>query len=379
MIRVMRVIARANVGGPALQVSVLMTGLDPDRFTSRLLVGSVDATEADYFDLRAPDVPRTQVPGLGRTVRPTDDARAFRAIVREIDRFKPHIVHTHTAKAGVLGRIAARWCRVPATVHTFHGHLLRGYFSPAKTRAIVLTERALAPSTTRIATVGSRVRDDLLAAGIGQPEQYVVVPPGITTEPAPARAAARARLDLDDDARVVAFVARLTAIKRPDRFAEIAHVVARDVKDAVFIVAGEGDLLGELRAQCADLGDRVRFLGWRGDVETIYAAADVVALTSDNEGMPVSLIECAMYGCPAVTTDVGSAREVVVDGVTGFVCERDVDALAVPIKRLLDDSILASRLGEAARARAQEMFSASRLIADTERVYREIAATKGFA
>jgi glycosyltransferase involved in cell wall biosynthesis len=336
----------------------------------------VEEDEADYLDLRARDVPHVRLTALGRAVRPADDLRALRGIVHEIRRFDPHIVHTHTAKAGTLGRVAARICRVPGIVHTFHGHLLHGYFSPTKTRAIVAVERGLARGTTRLAAVGEQVRDELLAAGIGRLAQYVIVPPGVGMPPVPQRLVARARLGIDPSVPAVAFVARLTAVKRPDRFAEMAHHVSALCPDVVFIVAGEGELLADLQARVADLGDRVRFLGWRSDVETVYAAADVVVLTSDNEGMPVSLIEAAMCGRAAVTTNAGSASEVVHDGVTGVVTPKDVRQLGQAVVRLLSVPELADHMGRKAAELARDRFGAERLVADTARIYDDVAQVK---
>lgn len=375
-IRVMRVIARMNVGGPALQVTGLAEDLDAGRFDHRLLVGSVGPDEADYLDLRAPHVEVTRVRGLGRSLRPTDDARALATLVAEVRRFRPHIVHTHTAKAGVLGRLAAVAGRTPIRVHTFHGHLLHGYFPPATTKAVVTVERALARATTRLVAVGERVRDDLLAAHIGRPDQYDVVPPGIPLRPASDALDARGALALPPDVPVVAFVARLTQVKRPDRFVDVARIVRRSVPDAVFVVAGEGALLDEMRRSAADLGDAMRFVGWRSDVETVYAASDVVALTSDNEGMPVSLIEASAAGRPCVTTDVGSASEVVSDGVTGFVVAVDADAVADGVVRVLSDRALGRRMGAAAAERAVSRFSRARLVADTESIYERLVATR---
>ena len=362
-----------NVGGPALQVTALSRGLVPPRFETRLLVGSVDAGEADYLELRAPDLPVVKVHGLGRAPSPVDDVAALRRIVREIRAFRPHIVHTHTAKAGVLGRMAAQACRVPATVHTFHGHLLHGYFSPNVRRAVVQTERTLARRTTRLVAVGARVRDDLLAAGIGKPAQFTVVPPGVELPPALAPDEARRLLGLPQGAPVVSFVARLTEVKRPDRFAEVALELARRIPGAAFAVCGEGKLLGDLRHHLAPLGDQVHFLGWRPDVENVYAASDVVVLTSDNEGMPVSLIEAATVGTAAVTTDVGSAREVVVHGQTGYVTSRAVADIAGAVEQLVDNPVLRQAMGRAAVEHARAHFSADRLVGDTARLYEELA------
>ncbi|MEJ7583480.1 MAG: glycosyltransferase, partial [Acidimicrobiales bacterium] len=194
-LRVLRVIARMNVGGPARQVAVLSRHLDPTRFEQRLLVGSVGAGEADDLQLRDVDLPHRRVAGLGRAPNGLDDVRALATLVREVRRFRPHIVHTHTAKAGVLGRVAALAARAPgsgpALVHTFHGHLLHGYFPARITTAVIAAERLLARRTDRLVAVGARVRDELLAAGIGRPDRWAVLPPGIELRAVPDRAAAR--------------------------------------------------------------------------------------------------------------------------------------------------------------------------------------------
>jgi len=372
-IRVLRVVARMNVGGPAVQVSALATGLDPSRFESRLLVGSVGPGEADHLDLRGRGVPHQRITGLGRAPHPLDDARALGQIVREVRRFRPHIVHTHTAKAGVLGRLAAMRGRVPIRVHHFHGHLLHGYFSPAKTRAVIEVERLLARSTTRLLTVGTRVRDELIAARIGRVGQYRVMPPGVDLGPVPPRDEARRALGLPADVPVIAYVGRLIPVKRPDRLLEVAAALSSRGRDVTTLVVGDGPLRAETEAGARAADTPVRFLGWRSDIEAIYAAADVVVLTSDNEGMPVSLIEAALAGRPAVTTRVGSAPEVVVDGVTGFVTDASASAVVEALERLLADDQERAAMGVAARERAEREFSAARLIRDTEDLYEQLA------
>jgi glycosyltransferase involved in cell wall biosynthesis len=377
-LRVLRVIARMNVGGPALQVTGLVEGMDADRFDHRLLTGFVEEGEGDYLDLRAPHLPVMRVEGLGRSPDPLDDVRALRCLVREMRAFRPHVVHTHTAKAGVLGRVAARAAGVPVVVHTFHGHLLHGYFSPTVTRAVVQVERTLARGSTRLVAVGDQVRRDLLDAGIGRPEQYVVAPPGIALPAAPPRDQARASLGLPSDGLVVAFVARLTQIKRPERFVELARRLAPSHPDVTFVVVGEGDLLDGLQRDASDVGDRLRFLGWRGDVERVYAASDLVVLTSDNEGMPVSLIEAALCGVPAVSTRVGSVAEVVLDGTSGLLIDRPDDhLLAEAVSGLLRDAAHRRAMGEAALAHAQVSFSRGRLVDDTQRLYEQAVLEAG--
>jgi glycosyltransferase involved in cell wall biosynthesis len=374
-VRVLRVIARLNVGGPALQAAVLSRGLDPDRFEQRLVAGALGPREGDYVALRAPDLQVSYLPGLGRTPQPFDDLQALAGLVRTIRAFRPHIVHTHTAKAGVLGRLAARMCGVPATVHTFHGHLLNGYFSPLVSRGVVHVERIFARGTTRLVAVGDQVRQDLLAAGIGRPDQYEVVAPGVRLPPAPPRSVAFKQLGLPPDQRMVTFVARMTAVKRPDRFADMAAIVAARHPEALFVAVGDGELADDLAKQAARAGVPIRLLGWRAQMETVYAASDVVVLTSDNEGMPVSLIEAQAAGVPCVTTRVGSAPEVVADGETGFVTGPNPSELAQAVERLLEDECLRSSMGRAAARRAGARFGPERLASDMARIYEEVLWT----
>jgi len=370
-IRVLRVIARMNVGGPAWQVSVLTRGLDTSRFETRLIAGDVGGGEADFVELRDPDLPLVKIPALGRSVRFGDDLRAFIAIRREIRLFRPDIIHTHTAKAGVLGRLAAATCRVPLRVHTFHGHLLHGYFNRLISRVLVMVEKILAWRTTALVAVGERVRDDLLAAGIARLDQYTVIPPGVAPAGPLDRESARVRLGLPFGVPVVLFVGRLTVIKRPDRLIEAMSYVLARRPDAVLAVAGEGGLLEETRSRAEPLGASVRFLGWRRDIADLYVAADCVVLTSDSEGMPVTLIEAAMAGVPVVTTDVGSAREVVRDGVTGLLAAPEAASVADCVLGLLDGQ-LRDQMGAAARARAEVEFSTERLVADHEALYEQL-------
>ena len=373
-IKVLRVIARMNVGGPAWQVSVLTRGLVPPEFDSHLVCGYVADDEADFIALRDPELPCQQIEGLGRSVKPLDDLRAFVTLVRLMRNQRPDIVHTHTAKAGVLGRLAAIVARVPIRVHTFHGHVLHGYFSPRVTKAIVFIERLLARRTTALAAVGSQVRDDLLAANIGRPDQYRVVPPGVSIEGSHEKAEARARLGLPVNAPIALFVGRLTQIKRPDRLVEAFRAVLSEQPRAILAIAGEGDLLDETKAKAADLGDSVCFLGWQSDLSAVYPIADVVVLTSDNEGMPVTLIEASMLGIPCVTTDVGSAREVVLDERTGFVTSSESADIAAAVVRVLNNNEIAKTLGARAKEHAERNFGAPRLIDDYANLYRQLMA-----
>ncbi len=373
-IKIMRIIARMNVGGPAWQVSVLTRGLEDEEFTTMLVCGQVEPGEADFIELRDPDLPVTRLELMSRSVKGLSDARTLWTLWKMMREYRPDIVHTHTAKAGLLGRVAAILARVPVRVHTFHGHVLHGYFSPAVTRGVIFLEKLLATRTTAIAAVGTQVRDELLSAGIGRPEQYLVVAPGVARGPDVSRADARLVLGLPAEVPVIAFVGRLTQIKRPDRLLEAFTLVREQLSDAVLVIAGEGDLFERTKELAASLGESVRFLGWRSDLHNLYASADLALLSSDNEGMPVTLIEASMAGVPCVTTDVGSAREVVLEGVTGRVVSCEAQALAKAMLEILKDPDLAERMGAAAGEHARQHFSTERLVEDHRQLYRRLTA-----
>ena len=371
--KVLHIIARMNVGGPAWQVSVLMRGLEGGYFENLLVVGAVGSGEADFLELRDPGLPARRVSGLGKSLRPFNDLRALSSICWVMRQYRPDIVHTHTAKAGFLGRVAAVVCRIPLRVHTYHGHVLQGYFKPPVLRLVVIAERLLAVASTALVAVGERVRDDLLDAGIGRLDQYTVIPPGVEIGHLIERSSARSHLGLPAGAPVIVFVGRLTRIKRPDRLVATMTLVLERLPDAILVIAGEGERLEETQRYAEPLGDSVRFLGWRSDLSTVYAAADCAVLTSDNEGMPVTLLEAAAAGVPSVTTAVGSASEVVIDGVTGFVVEPDASALAEALVRLLADESRAE-MGAEARRHAESMFTTQRLVDDHRLLYERLLA-----
>ena len=374
MVRLVRIIARTNVGGPSLQVTALMRGLDRERFDQTLLRGSCEEGESDYLELRAPDVESVLVPGMGRSVKVLGDIQALWFIFRTLRRIKPTIVHTHTAKAGTLGRLAAFLTRTPIRVHTFHGHVLHGYFGPLVTKGVVVVERVLGKMSTHLVAVGDSTLDDLVAAKIARRDRSSTVSPGVRRGETISRPVARKRLGLPSDGQVVSFVGRLTAIKRPERYVQLAYELAADFPYARFVVVGDGELRVALET---DAPPNVMFLGWQGDVSTVYEASDLVVLTSDNEGMPVALIEASMHGVPCVSTDVGAVRQVVVERVTGRVVPvGDSSALADAVRELLADDQLRKRMGRAAEQHAIEHFSESRLVADYSTLYERLLASK---
>ncbi len=375
-VRVTHVIARMNVGGPARIVAGLLDAADPADLEQTLITGEVGPGEEDWFRLRGSDDVRVRrIPSFGRAIDPVADLRTLRRLTAELRRLAPDVVQTHTAKAGLLGRVAARRAGVPHVVHTFHGHTLHGYFPRPITAVFTAIERRLARRTDLLLAVGARVRDELLAAGVGRPEQYALLPPGVP-DPGPGdRAAARAALGLPSDVPVVALIGRLTAVKRPDRFVAAAQAVAAVLPRTIHLIVGDGELRGEVEAAVAAGSADVRLLGWRSDVDTVLAAADVVVLTSDNEGMPLTLIEAAMAGRPCVTTDVGAAAEVVLDGRTGRVVAPEAAAVAAALVELLSDPGLLARTGASARDHARATFGLDALAARVAALHRGIVAT----
>jgi glycosyltransferase involved in cell wall biosynthesis len=373
--RLLRVITRLNIGGPARQALMLHRALPELGYTCELVSGAPQRDEGAF----PPPADRyVLVDALRRETDFVADARAIRALTALMRRWQPDIVHTHTTTAGGLGRIAGRRAKVGILVHTFHGHVLSGYLSGPQTKALVAAERYLARRTDALISVSSRVRDELLALGIGREDQWRVVPLGLElgdllTGPAPS-APSRAALGLPPEGPLVGIVGRLVAIKDHETFLTMAARVAAEHPDAVFVVAGDGDLRGALEARARRLlGDRVRFLGWATDLPVLYGALDIVVLTSRNEGTPVALIEAGAAGRPTVATDVGGVPEVVRDGETGFVEPAgDAAALAARVGLLLDDPERAAAMGRAARAHALERYGLERFLAEWDTVLEGI-------
>jgi glycosyltransferase involved in cell wall biosynthesis len=383
-VRVLRIIARLNVGGPAIQAINLTKRLTPLGYDTVLLRGDLSPGEgpmdhlADELGVRP-----ISLPGLRRELG-VHDLRALWEAMRWMRRFRPHIVHTHTAKAGAIGRLAAALVLRPrpVVVHTFHGHVFQGEFSPRISRLFALLERHLAKRSTRIITVSDEVRHDLIALGVAPPENIEVIRLGFDltrfardrAERAVIRHRTRARLKIPQDARVVSVIARVVKVKRLDRFIDMASTLPADVW---FVVVGDGDRREELAKTdlARSLGKRLVWAGFQHDIPAICFASDVVALTSDNEGTPVCLIEAQAAGVPVVGTRVGGVETVVLDGETGFVVGRDARSLAAAVQRLLDDPALGERFGQRGRDHSLRLFSVERLVADIDRLYRTLLAS----
>jgi glycosyltransferase involved in cell wall biosynthesis len=376
--RVMWLMTRLNVGGPARQAAVLTKALGARNYRVELLVGSEAPSEGKLDD----GLDAQLVPGLGRPVSPLRDLRAARFLMRRLRDRPVDVVHTHTAKAGALGRLAAHRAKVPVVIHTFHGHVLEGYFSAPVARTITAVERRLATWTDALVAVSPEIRDELLSLGVGKPEQWRVIPLGLDLDqllaPGPTKQEARALLGLPQEGHIVGSVGRLVPIKDIECFLEAAASVARDRSDVTFVVAGDGELRTALEERGeALLGERVRFLGWVFDLPALYAALDVVVLTSRNEGTPTALIEAGAAGRPVVATSVGGVPAVVEDAVTGIlVPPGDPRAVAAAVLELLADEDLGRSLGESGRRLVHGRFGADRLIDDIDLLYAELLERK---
>jgi len=381
----LRIIARLNIGGPAIHTILLTAGLNNQRFESTLVTGVEGRYEGNMLDLAAAKgVKPIIIPQLRRNVDPVGGLIALFKLYRLMRREKPHIVHTHTATAGLLGRLAARLAGAPVILHTFHGHVLHGYFGPLRSKALVWMERFLGRLSDCIVTVSEGQRRELAGYGIAPLEKITVVPLGFELEELLAcesqRGELRHELGLAAENKLIGIIARLVPIKNHRLFLQAAQAVAEAVPQARFLVVGDGELKEELEAYACDLGldGKILFTGWRRDLPRLYADLDVVALTSINEGTPVSLIEALAAGVPVVATAVGGVPDVVVEGETGYLVEAgDVEGMAEAIIELLRNPKKAREMGMAGRKAVYPKFSAQTLIANVEGLYAQLLRNGG--
>jgi glycosyltransferase involved in cell wall biosynthesis len=384
---VLRVIGRLNMGGPAHQAALLSgRRFHPERYETLLVHGSLAPGEVSLADLAAEEGARMRFLGdLQQPVNPPRDARALLGLIRLARAFGPHVVHTHTAKAGFLGRQAALAVRPrPAIVHTFHGHVLEGYFGAAKARLYLELERALARVSDRLIGVSQATVDDLVRLGVAPREKFRVLPLGLDLEPLAAPAGEAPRRESRDQLGVAAgevlavFVGRVVPIKRLDLLLRaFARARSSDPRLRLALV-GDGEERPRLESLASELGvgAAVLFLGYRRELRPLFAAADLAVLSSDNEGTPVSLIEAAAAGLPSVATDVGGVGEVVGEDTGLLVPRGDVAALAEALLRMAADPDRRRGRGRAARLRAVERYGVGRLLGDVDALYAELLSAR---
>jgi glycosyltransferase involved in cell wall biosynthesis len=383
-VRIARILTRLNLGGPARQVLASDPLLVERGHVVRILAGRPSAGEGDLFEVfreRGLDVVR--VPGLARGLSPLADLRALTVLKRELAEFAPDVVHTHASKAGVLGRRSARGLGVPR-VHTFHGHVLEGYFPETLSRWIIGLERRLASETDRVVAVSHATADDLTRLGVVPEEKLVVVPPGIELEPflaleprpAGRHGALRELLGAQQDDVVVGVVGRLAEVKRPELAVDVFATLAARFPKLQLVFIGDGDRRGGLERQIAGLGElapRVHMVGAVPDMPPVMADLDIVLLTSRTEGLPIALIEAAASGLPVVATDVGGVSELVAHERTGFL-GATADELAYGLAQLLEDPDGRQAMGHRARLRVATRHAAASLANRLEALYEALVS-----
>jgi glycosyltransferase involved in cell wall biosynthesis len=360
-VRVLHVIARLNVGGTARYITRLAEELPKHKIETFIATGFVQGSEQE--DPSAKQLKVIRIPSLGRQINPIKDRFAFKQMLEVIKELKPDILHTHTFKAGFIGRIKTREVNKAAGkqvifVHTFHGHLFDDpEFSGLKSLIIASFERRFAPRTDAIVTVGAQVARELLQRKIGQPKQFTNIPPGVEPLKIP-KAKPRKKI-------TIGWIARVTGVKNPLRAVEIAKLFP----DARFLIAGGGDMLDEVKVQAPR---NTKVLGWT-DAAKLFADSDIILSTSENEGMPIALIEAQLASKPVVATNAGGVAEVVINNKTGFVTHKNTEDLAKALEKLINSKALRTAHGKAAKAHATKAFSVEKMIQAHVSLYKKLA------
>ena len=359
--RVLHVIARLNVGGTARYITQLAHELPKHGIETFVATGFVQGAERE--DESAQSIDLIRIPSMGRSINPIKDHFARKQLDTIIAEVKPDIIHTHTFKAGYVIRMKKQ--AVPV-IHTFHGHLLDDpEFSGVKSKMIIALERKFAKNSAKLVTVGRRVADELLEQSIGQRNQFVNIPPGVVAINVTPKQQALKNLNLvDNGTPIVGWIARVTGVKNPMRALEVADALP----DTRFVMAGGGDLLEQVKATAPA---NVSVTGW-AEAADLFGAADIILSTSENEGMPVALIEAQLAGKPVVATDVGSVSEVILNHETGIVTNKNAGSIASAVESLVIDKAKREEMGRLATARAQALFSVERMINAHIELYKSI-------
>lgn len=388
--RILRIINRFNLGGPTYNVSYLTKYLAPE-FETLLIGGEKDESEAGSdFIVRSLGIEPVIIHGMRRSLNPLNDYKAYKEIRKIIREFKPDIVHTHASKAGALGRYAAIKENVPVIVHTFHGHIFHSYFSGLTTQVFKKIERYLAKKSSAIVAISDLQKRELAAEHkICPPEKIEVIPLGFDLDRfrighTEKRKGFRAHWKIGEDELVISIIGRLVPVKNHKMFLNCAKQILETTSLPVrFLIVGDGELRQELEAYADTIGipkegsRAVLFTSWIKEVDEVLAASDIVALTSWNEGTPVSLIEAHAASCPVVSTLAGGVEDIVEDGVTGFLVQPgDTESFTKQVMRLCNDPQLRQSMSEKAVARVIARYHYSRLVEDMRGLYRRLLAGK---
>jgi glycosyltransferase involved in cell wall biosynthesis len=390
---IVRIIARLNVGGPAIQAILMTDAFRARGYEAVLVTGKVAPEEAnmDYL-AEARNLEVIVIPALSRSISSYKDFISLFQLVRVLRRHRPAIVHTHTAKAGALGRLAAMIVRVPIRVHTFHGNVFNGYFPPLVTRAFLIIERFLGRHTDCIIAISESQKKELTGTyRIAAPQKVVVIPLGLDLAPFLQVNGPEGTLHAAihcGSAPLVGWVGRFTAIKAPDLFLHCVSLVKGAFPAARYVMVGGGELWAECEQRISrdGLQDSVTLLGWRRNLPEIYADLDVVVSTSINEGTPVALLEAMASGKAIVSTDVGGVRDLFIgspdhlDGMelfeNGILVKRDPHLVACAVRYLLANSERRWAMGQAGREFVRNRFSQLRLADELEQLYVSLARSK---
>ena len=386
-IRVLRVIARLNMGGPAIHVASLAAGLETRGYHTTLVAGSLARGEDSMaFLAERLGVSVVSVPEIQREVSAVHDLRSALRVAALIREERPRVLHTHTAKAGAIARAAAILAgnaRPPVVVHTFHGHVLKGYFDPARTAFFRRVEQTLARTADVLVAVSPEVRDELVELGVAPREKFAVIRLGIPLEERLTDATAdsdyRGLYGIPKGAFVVGWVGRMTGVKDTGAVLEIVRSARTHGVDAVLCMVGDGPDRTRLEQQAHDLGiaRACYFVGYQEDVAGYYRLFDAFVLPSVNEGTPVSAIEALASGTPVVANRVGGVPDVVRDGLDGFLVDPgDVTSAGAKLAVLAGDDGLRRKMGEGGRKRVLERYAVSRLVDDVDRLYRSLLEAK---
>jgi glycosyltransferase involved in cell wall biosynthesis len=397
MPRVLRILNRLIIGGPALNATYLTRYMAPE-WETRLVIGGKDDHEQDATHLteRLGIEPIT-IPEMKRAIDPGADWTAYRRVKALIKEFKPDVVHTHAAKSGAIGRLAAAACGVPVIVHTFHGHVFHSYFGKAKTKTFIQIERYLAKKSTGIIAISELQKGELSEQyRICTADKVNIIPLGFDldrfrTEQDVKRAAFRQRFDISDDELAIGIVGRIVPVKNHELFVQAAAEVLRHSRQKLrFVVIGDGDMRPTMEAAFGAAGIDYAYYpadarhaqaictSWQTEMDEVFSGLDIVALTSHNEGTPVSLIEAQAAGRPVVSTNVGGVADVVEDGVAGYVTAAgDVNAFAQALLKLTEDASLRASFAAEGQKAVQTRFSYQRLVGDMDRYYKQLLRSKG--
>lgn len=394
MPKILRILNRLIIGGPVINATYLSRYMPPD-YETMLVVGAQEEHEQDAGHLtEALGIQPVVVPQMKRSINFSEDRRAYLKLKEIIARFKPDIVHTHAAKSGTLGRLAAKACKVPVIVHTFHGHVFHSYFNPLKTKAFIQIERWLANQSSGIVAISDIQKSELSATYKICPEKKIeVIPLGMdldkfSVDLEDKRASFRKQYFIADDEVAVGIIGRIVPVKNHVLFiAAAAQAVADGNKKIRFIVVGDGDMRTQMEQACQEAGldytywpesqrvATVTCTSWRMDVDTVMAGLDIVMLTSHNEGTPLSMIEAQAAGKPVVCTRVGGVADVIKEGVTGFITPPgDTAALSEALLQLYANKEQREAFGIAGQAFAQQAFSYQRLVGDMDNYYKRLLA-----